>query len=97
MRIEVNRITPPITDRDHCYVHARGLILRDGYGIITTQRLDIRGCDVFGGIELMESLDGGKSFSPPRLCKGLTRTHFKDGSSFAMCDATPSTTKKAAR
>ena len=44
MEIEIKKITPE-RDGDRCYVHARGLILPSGFGIITTQKLELSGSD----------------------------------------------------
>jgi hypothetical protein len=88
MNIELNRISTDFVG-ERCYVHARGLILPSGFGIITTQKLELSGCDVFYGIEMMKSADGGKTFSAPSLCKNLCRRYFPDGTSLVMSDATP--------
>lgn len=89
MQVQINKISTDFNNGKRCYVHARGLILSDGRGIITLQKLDLSGCDVFYGIEMMTSLDGGESFSKPRLCENLKRRYYEDGTSFVMCDATP--------
>lgn len=83
--------------KDRCYVHARGLMMPCGFGIITMQKLDISGCDVFSGIEMVLTRDGGKSFSSPVLCKNLARRYFADGSSAVMSDATPFYHKKSGK
>ena len=77
------------SDGTYCYVHARGLLLPQGKGLITLQKLDLSGCDLFDGIEMMKTSDGGKSFSPPRPCEKLRREYFENGISRVMCDATP--------
>ena len=96
MRIE-NRSVRWECGKDRCYVHARGLMMPCGFGIITMQKLDISGCDVFSGIETVLTHDGGKSFSPPKLCKHLARRYFADGSSVVMSDATPFYHKKSGK
>ena len=88
MNIEINRISTDFKG-ERCYVHARGLIMPDGNGIMTTQKLELSGCDVFYGIELMKTTDGGKTFSKPELCENLKRRYYDDGTSLVMCDATP--------
>lgn len=88
MEIRRNVIAPGGT-RERCYVHARGLILPSGFGIITAQKLELSGCDVFYGLELMRSEDGGEHFTSPTPCQNLARRDEKDGSSKVMCDATP--------
>ena len=74
---------------ERCYVHARGAISPQGFGIITTQKLELSGCDLFYDIELMRTEDGGRSFTSPVVCENLRRRYFPDGSSEVMCDATP--------
>lgn len=88
MQIEISRIKPE-REGDRCYVHARGLIMPDGFGIITTQKLELSGSDVFYGLEMTKTRDGGKSFGEITRCKNLDRRYFEDGTSYAMCDATP--------
>ena len=96
MNIQYNTIMPG-GNAERCYVHARGLILPDGTGIMTAQKLELTGCDVFHGIEMMRSSDGGKSFSAPEFCKNLGRRFYEDGSSTVMCDATPFYHKKTGK
>ena len=96
MQIEISRIKPE-RDGDRCYVHARGLIMPDGFGIITTQKLELSGSDVFYGLEMMKTNDGGESFSPIVPCENLKRRYFEDGTSVAMCDATPFFHKKTGK
>lgn len=88
MQIQINQISTEFHG-ERCYVHARGLILPGGHGIITLQKLELSGCDVFYGIEMMKTENGGKSFSNPVLCENLQRRYYEDGTSFVMCDATP--------
>ena len=61
------------TNGEKSYVHARGLIMPDGFGILTTQKLDLSGWDVFYGMEIMKTFDSGKIFSKPEICKNLLR------------------------
>lgn len=68
-----------------------------GFGLITTQKLELSGCDVFYGIEIMETHDGGASFSAPRLSEGLVRRYLPDKTSVVMCDATPFYHKKTGK
>ena len=74
---------------ERCYVHARGLIMPDGFGIMTTQKLELTGCDVFYGLEMTKTADFGEHFSPIVDCKNLKRRYLDDGTSYAMSDATP--------
>lgn len=96
MNIKITKIQTDAS-AERCYVHARGLILPSGFGIITTQKLELSGCDVFYGLEIMRSGDGGKSFSKPVLSRNLMRRYFEDGSSEVMCDATPFYHQKTGR
>ncbi len=84
-------------DKKDCYVHARGLILPSGFGLITMQKLNLLGCDVFYGMEMMKTTDGGKTFSSPIPCENLTRYYDENNNSIVMCDATPFFHKKAKR
>ena len=93
MQIEWTKI-PTDFCGERCYVHARGLLLPDGFGLITTQKLELSGIDVFYGLEMMTTTDGGRTFSVPRSCENLKRRYFADGTSIAMCDATPFYHKK---
>ena len=68
-------------DGKQCYVHARGLILPTGFGLMTMQKLNLSGCDVFYGMEMMKTTDGGNTFSAPVECKHLTRHYDENGNS----------------
>lgn len=88
MDIQFNRINYNVVP-EHCYVHARGVILPNSFGIITMQKLELSGCDVFYGIELSKTFDGGKTFTTPVPSKTLTRTYYPDGKSLVASDSTP--------
>jgi hypothetical protein len=96
MKIELTKI-PTDFKGERCYVHARGLIMPDGFGLITTQKLELSGCDVFYGLEMMKTKDGGKTFSDIVPCENLKRIYFEDTTSVAMCDATPYYHKKTGK
>lgn len=72
-----------------CFTHARGVILDSGFGIMTMQPLRLDGCDIFYGIYISLTNDGGKSWSKPRPSASLTRRDMGGGLEMAMCDATP--------
>ena len=74
---------------EQCYVHARGVFKGNGFGMVTMQKLELSGCDLFHGIEFITTNDFGKTFSAPKLSEGLKRRYFSDGTSEVMCDATP--------
>jgi hypothetical protein len=84
-------------DGQRCYVHARGLLLKDGFGLITMQKLALSGCDVFYGLEMRKTADGGKTYSAPIPCRHLDRQYEADGTSTALCDATPFYHKKTGK
>ena len=88
MQIDLTRLSTDFSG-ERCYVHARGLKRESGFCIITMQKLELSGCDVFYGIEMIKSLDGGKTFSSPVLCKNLCRRYLDDKTSYVMSDATP--------
>ncbi len=88
MQIIENRISTDFKG-ERCYVHARGLVLPSGFAIMTMQKLELSGCDVFYGLEMRRSNDGAKTFSPPVACKNLCKRYLEDGTSYVMSDATP--------
>lgn len=96
MNIDINRISTDFCG-ERCYVHARGLMMPNGFCLITMQKLELSGCDVFYGIEMIKSLDCGKSFSAPAACKNLCRRYLPDKTSYVMSDATPFYHKKSGR
>ena len=76
-------------DKKTCYVHARGAYLPDGHLLITTQKLNISGCDDFDGLEVMEAYEGGSLITPPKPDEAFGRKEIADGIFCAQCDATP--------
>ena len=90
MKIEHTQVKNPAFNGERCYVHARGYVAPDGFGIMTMQKLELTGCDVFYGLEMTKTYDFGKTFSPVTECKKLKRQYYADGTSVAICDATPS-------
>ena len=88
MKIEISRLSTEFNG-ERCYVHARGALRDDGFGIITMQKLELSGSDLFYGIEFITTADSGASFTDPKLSRGLERKYFSDGTSEVMCDATP--------
>ncbi|MBQ3140824.1 MAG: exo-alpha-sialidase [Clostridia bacterium] len=88
MKIELDKISTDFNG-ERCYVHARGVLLPQGHAIMTMQKLELSGCDVFYGIEMMKSTDGARTFSKPAYCEKLKRRYFEDGTSCVLCDATP--------
>jgi hypothetical protein len=88
MKTELLRI-PTEYDGQYCFTHARATVRPDGFGIMTTQPLRLSGSDIFYGMYMLKTYDGGKTWSAPVACKHLTRQPFRDGQEIAICDATP--------
>ncbi len=88
MKIELTRI-PTDFKGERCFTHARCAIRPDGYGIMTTQPLRLSGSDIFYGMYISETRDGGKSWSSLRPSKTLLRRNIGEGREIAFCDATP--------
>lgn len=96
MIVKINKLKT-YSDKVKCYVHARGMVLPTGFGIMTMQRLELSGCDVFYGLEMIKTNDGGVTWSAPVNCKNLDRQFSGDGKSVVFCDATPFYHKKSGR
>lgn len=88
MKIECRSIMSGFNG-EQCYVHARGAFAKGGFGIITMQKLELSGCDLFSGIEFITTENYGESFSLPKSSVKLARKYFSDNTSEVMCDATP--------
>ncbi len=74
---------------ERCYVHARGAVAPDGFGMVTTQPLRLSGSDIFYGLCMMSTPDGGVSWTPIAACPELARRPWGDGNEIVMADATP--------
>lgn len=70
-------------------VHARGAKSPDGTMRITMQPLRLSGSDIFYGMQMMDSRDGGISWSSIQPCKELVRRPADNGMEWVLCDATP--------
>ena len=81
---------------ERCFVHARGAMRSDGFGIITTQPLRLSGSDIFYGMHMLKTTDGGQNWSAIEPCCHLKRQPCpgKPGWEQAFCDATPFYHKK---
>ncbi len=80
-----------------CFTHARGVILENGFGVITTQPLRLSGSDIFYGMYISTTQDGGETWSELKPSKTITRKDIGDGVQVAMCDATPMYHKKTGK
>lgn len=82
---------------DYCFVHTRGLVMPDGFGIMTAQPLRLSGSDIFYGMYLSKTADGGETWSALEPSKNLTRQDLGGGYQLAMSDATPMYHKKTGK
>ena len=74
----------------NCFVHARGGISPDRKDvIITTQPLRLSGSDIFYGLHMLRSRDGGQTWSSIVKQPELSRQPYGDDAELVMCDATP--------
>ena len=80
-----------------CFTHARGVILENGFGLLTTQPLRLSGSDVFYGMYISTTNDGGNTWSELRPSATLVRRDMGGGFQLALCDATPMLHKKTGK
>lgn len=80
-------------DGKKCLVHARCCCVNDDFLIATAQYLDVTGCDLFDGIKVSFSYDGGKSWSEFEEQEGL-KPRIKGDLIEVGCDGTPMLHKK---
>jgi len=57
--------------------------------VMTLQRLDLSGSDVFGGLQQMRTDDLGKTWQPPAPIPGFELRTLPDGHEETVCDFTP--------
>lgn len=81
-------------DGKKCLVHARCCYVKDDFMIATAQYLDVTGCDLFDGIKMSQSFDGGKTWSAFVDQKGLEPI-IEDDIITVGCDGTPMLHKKS--
>jgi len=96
MKIELTKIATDFKG-EYCFTHARGVITPSGFGVLTTQPLRLSGSDIFYGMYLAKTFDGGKTWSPLVASKTLLRREDGEGRELAMCDATPMYHKKTGK
>ena len=82
---------------EYCYTHARGAVMPDGKAVITTQKLRLSGCDIFSGLEMLTSCDGGENWSEIIPQEPLKRRDLGGGVEQTFCDATPFYHRKSGR
>lgn len=88
MRIETYRV-PGHFDGRECFVHARACHIGGGDYVMTLQKLDVSGSDLFSPLYASYSSDGGRSWSEPRPDDAFTVRTDADGTRRLGCDATP--------
>ena len=82
---------------DFCYVHARAGMVPDGTVIITTQPLILKGTDVFYGLEMLKSRDGGKTWGSFEKSKTMIRRKYDAEREYVISDSTPFYHKKSGK
>lgn len=82
-------------DGKKCFVHAR-CCFAPNVAIATAQYLNIKGIDLFSGIFMSKSLDGGKTWSELAPQNGLLPIE-EDGIVTVGCDGTPMYHKKTGK
>ena len=87
MKLTVHEI-PGIYDGKTCYVHARACALDDHNLLLTAQKLDVGGSDIFFPLEAFRSSDCGQSFRRDGEQPGFCAVHNPDGSRSLACDYT---------
>ncbi len=97
LRYEVQRtVAHRGFDGKMCWVHARAGVIPVGAGsqkspqvVMTTQRLQLSGSDVFYALHQTASEDGGATWSEPSRLDSFARQQMADGREVTVCDFTP--------
>lgn len=82
-------------DGKECWVHARAGVLpaldasNPTQVVLTTQRLELSGSDVFHALHSSVSRDAGKTWSPLAPQDGFQRWQIEEGIEETLCDFTP--------
>ena len=73
------------------YDQARAACRPDGFAILTTQPARLSGSDIYYGLEMKKSYDGGKTWTAFEKCRNLNRQPWErePGTEQVICDATP--------
>ena len=82
---------------EFCYVHARAGMTPDGTAILTAQPLKLKGIDVFYGLEILKSRDGGKTWGSFEKSKTLIRQKYDAQREYVISDSTPFYHKKSGK
>lgn len=87
MKITIHQI-PGTYDRKTCYVHARACALDEKNLLLTAQKLDVSGSDLFFPLEAFRSSDGGQSFYRDVTQAAFTAQPNPDRTRTLACDYT---------
>lgn len=96
MQIQWN-VIPTDFRGDYCFTHARGVVTPTGFGVMTAQPLRLSGSDIFYGMYLSTTTDGGKTWSALTPSEHVVRRDLGGGFQIAMSDATPIYHKKTGK
>lgn len=87
MKITIHQI-PGSYNGKNCYVHARACALDEQNLLLTMQKLDVSGSDLFSPLEAFRSTDGGKTFLPDGTQTAFDAQSNADGTRTLACDYT---------
>lgn len=76
-------------DRQTFWSQSRAGIIPGRTAVLTTQKAEIGGCDVYHAIHSLRSTDGGRTWSAPAPQDTLGRRALPDGGWVCPCDGTP--------
>ncbi len=96
MKLTQNRIAASPA-HGSCFVHARAAFCEGGFSLITTQPLRLSGSDVFYGLHLLKSFDGGKTWGKPEPSRSIVRKPFGEKTEIVFADATPTFHRKTGK
>lgn len=85
------------SDKNHCWVQARGGIFPDGRAVITTQPLRLTGSDIFYGLSCFFSPDRGGHWTGPDAQHGLQRRAWDKDREVVISDGTPAFHRKSGK
>ena len=96
MEIDLKKLSTNF-DGTRSYIHTRGAIAPNGFGLFTTQPLRLSGSDVFYGMYMSFTYDGGETWSKLKPSKTIVRQDLGEGKELAFTDATPLYHKKTGK
>ena len=87
MKFSINQI-PLGYDGKECFVHARACALDNDNMILTTQKLNVYGDDLFSPLYVLKSTDGGKTWTEPAQDSAFTTEIDENNIRTLGCDGT---------